>query len=265
VPGAAAHALAVKPVDAFLKGWSDIAARAARDNSALRLAVVGGGAGGVELALAMSHRIRASGGRIACTLVCRGGLLAGHPRRAARLAARQLAREGIGLLAGAEVVEVDAGRLRLADGSAIAFDALVWATGAGAQAWLAQSSLACRDGFVEVDAHLQSTSHAGVFAAGDAASHAGRQWPKSGVTAVRQGPVLAENLLRSIRGQALVAYHAQRPHLALISTGRRHAIASWRGLAWEGSWVWRWKDRIDRRFMERFFVSQSSDHLQRKY
>ena len=76
--------------------------------------------------------------------------------------------------------------------------------------------------------------------------------PKAGVFAVRQGPLLAENLLRHASGQPLLPYRAQRHYLSLLSGGGRHAVASWYGLVWQGGWVWQWKNRIDRRFMQRF-------------
>jgi NADH dehydrogenase FAD-containing subunit len=143
--------------------------------------------------------------------------------------------------------------LRFADGSNASFDALIWATGAAPQPWVAASGLECaEDGFVRVNAHLQSTSHLHVFAAGDIATDPQRKRPKAGVFAVRQGPILAENLLRYMSGGDLINYQPQRDYLSLLSTGDRHAVASWYGLAWQGNWLWRWKNRIDQRFMRRF-------------
>jgi selenide,water dikinase len=91
-----------------------------------------------------------------------------------------------------------------------------------------------------------------VFAAGDCASLIDHPRAKSGVYAVRAGPPLAENLRRALAGTALKRWQPQRRALYLFSTGPRHAIASWGGLSVEGDWVWRWKDRIDRRFVASF-------------
>ncbi|HEX8885272.1 MAG TPA: FAD-dependent oxidoreductase, partial [Noviherbaspirillum sp.] len=162
------------------------------------------------------------------------------------------ARQGIAVLTHTDVLQVEPDMLHFADGSTAAYDALLWATGAGAQPWVAQSGLACLDGFVHIDSHLRSVSHAHVFAAGDIASDPLQPRAKAGVYAVRQGPVLADNLLRTVAGKPLAAYLAQRGHLSLLGTGPRHAVAAWQGLSWEGDWVWRWKDAIDRRFMHRF-------------
>ena len=254
VPGAAAHALGVKPVAIFLQRWRAFQERAATLVRPMHVVVVGGGAGGVELALALAHRMAGSGNQVGWSLVTRGELLPGYPRAAARRMARHLAAAGIALSSNTDVARVEAGTLHFADGRALAYDALLWATGAGPQDWVAQSGLACVDGFVHIDSHLRSVSHPQLFAAGDIATDPLQPRPKAGVYAVRQGPVLADNLLRAAAGQPLAPYQAQRGHLSLVSTGPRHAIGVWRGLTWEGDWVWRWKDAIDRRFMQRFAV-----------
>jgi NADH dehydrogenase FAD-containing subunit len=100
---------------------------------------------------------------------------------------------------------------------------------------------------VLVDDRLRSVSHPEVFAAGDCATLRDAPHPKSGVYAVRHAPVLAENLRGADR-----RYSPQRRALALLSCGRRYAIADWGGVSWEGGWVWRWKDRIDRRWVGSF-------------
>ena len=136
---------------------------------------------------------------------------------------------------------------------AVDCDLAVAVTHAGAARWLADCGLDLDDaGFVRVRETLQSTADPFVFAAGDVASFDGRRLPKSGVYAVRQGPVLAENLARLAAGRPLQSYRPQPLTLALISSGDRNAVASWGRLALEGRWVWRVKDRIDRRWMQKY-------------
>jgi selenide,water dikinase len=97
-----------------------------------------------------------------------------------------------------------------------------------------------------------------VLAAGDIASLASHPVPKAGVYAVRQGPVLAENLLRLLRGEMPIEYKPQRRFLSLLSLGQRRAVASWGSWAMEAAWVWKLKDRIDRAFMRRYEFTQST-------
>ncbi|KAK1869639.1 hypothetical protein I4F81_012109 [Pyropia yezoensis] len=214
------------------------------------------------------------------------------------------------------------------------FDLLVTATGAAAHAWLAAATdLPVDDrGFVAVGPTLQVPGAAAggrVFAAGDCAGvdlggggggdddgggggsgGGGGGWrggvPKAGVFAVRQGPVLAANIVALAAADAagalpppppppmpppqpavvsmadaasasaaaaasdadadaeadarwraaalppLMRFKPQRNYLALISTGDGRAIGTKWGLAFEGRWVWRLKDAIDRQWMRRF-------------
>ena len=163
-----------------------------------------------------------------------------------------LAERGVEVVAGT-ATSVESGAVHLADGRALVFDELFWATEASATPWLAETGLKLdAKGFIEVAQTLESASHAGVFAAGDVASIRGFALPKAGVYAVREGPVLAENLRRAASGDALKAYKPQRRTLALITTGERYAVGARNGLTVEGAWVWRWKDWIDRRFMRRY-------------
>lgn len=254
-PGAREHAVAVKPFPSFLRDWRRLLERARR--GALRsLAVVGGGAAGVELALAMQRRLLAETGRnaVAFHLISEAeALLYGHNDKARRIFARVLAERGIHVHLAARVTRVEQRRLYAAGGLQIAADAVIWATGAGAPPFLAESGLE-RDaeGFVAVDEQLQSISHPQVFAAGDVAGMRAHPRPKSGVYAVRQGPPLAANLAAALAARPLMRHIPQRRALALITTGDRYAVASRGALAFEGAWVWRWKDRIDRRFVGRY-------------
>ena len=245
VSGAARHALPARPPAALLAAWERILAAPGT------IVVVGGGAGGVELALAMRHRLERERAAADISVVTdTAEVLPSHAPAARRALRRILAERAIALHCESRVVRVERGLLRLANGRQLAADHLVWAARAAAPAWLAASGLATDgDGFVAVDSTLRSISHERVFATGDCAAIVGHPRPKSGVHAVRQGPPLAENLRRALSAAPLLRYQPQRHALSLISTGGRHAVASWNGIAFSGRWVWRWKDHIDRRFV----------------
>ena len=253
VAGAAEHAVPVKPIARFASRWAALLERARAHASGLRIGVVGGGAGGVELMLALAHRLGPGAGH-AFDLVTRDSeVLAGHGRGAARRLRRRLEAAGVRVHTGFRVAEVGPGSLRDGSGATIALDEILWATEAAAAPWLRESGLAVdAQGFLQIDDCLRSTSHDTVFGAGDAAGSVNHPRPKSGVFAVRQGRPLARNLRRAALGRGLRPFAPQRRFLSLISTGPRHAVAARGGWSLEGRWAWRWKDRIDRRFMRRF-------------
>jgi len=254
IPGATEHGIAIKPVAAFLERWERLRELSRIAEHPLHIAVVGAGAAGVEVILAMQHRIAADGGRARYTLIGNEQVILGvHPRGVQRRFERILLERGIVLRTRTTVSRAETGALLLNGGERLPCDEAIWVTGAAAPSWPRASGLRTdAAGFILVDRHLQSLSHPGVFAAGDVASMAETPHPKSGVYAVRHGPVLAENLRRMLRSETLADYRPQKISLALISTGNRHAVASYGPISFGGDWVWQWKDRIDRSFMQRY-------------
>jgi selenide,water dikinase len=261
VAGAAEHAVPVKPIDGFDGRWRLLLERVRKHPGVTRIAVVGGGAGGVELTLAMQYRLRnelrAAGhdpDELGFHLLTGDpDILPTHNATVRRAFERVLTGRGVVVHRDAEVVEVSATRLRTAGGEDVEADEVVWVTSAGGAPWLRDTGLELDgDGFIRVTDTLQTLTDPTVFAAGDIASMVNHPREKAGVFAVRQGPPLAENLRRAVAGQALKAYRPQSRWLALISTGDRFAVASRGAIGFQGDWVWRWKDWIDRRFMARF-------------
>jgi selenide, water dikinase len=263
VPGAAEHAIPVKPIARFAARWEALLARA-RDVPSVRLAVVGGGAGGVELALSAQHRLAGLGTRPPqVTLVTRDSLLPSHNRRTLQLFEQMFARRGIVLAAGATVVRVEPGMLVCADGTRIAFDEALWVTEGGAPPWLSETGLPLTaGGFVAIDETLRSPADPRIFAAGDVATMPAHPRDKAGVYAVRQGPPLARNLRLALAGARPRRAVPQKRGLALIGTGDRYAVASRGRFAAEGAYLWRLKEWIDRRWMRRYqeLPEMASDH-----
>ena len=260
VPGALEHALPVKPIDRWLREWKALQARVLNSQGDFRILVVGGGAGGVELALSTQHRLKGllreqgdPAARLHYALLTDGPeILPTHNGGARRRFMRVLVERGIAVHLNSEVVGVKPNGAHVEGGGFHAADAVLWVTRAAAPEWPGKSGLGVdREGFIAVDRELRSISHPEVFAAGDIASMPDPR-PKSGVFAVRQGPVLTENLRRAVTGRPLKPYRPQKRFLGLISTGDTYAVASRGNWSWEGRLLWTWKDWIDRRFMQRF-------------
>ncbi len=253
VPGAAEHTVSVKPIDRFAERWEALLARAQRMGR-VRLAIVGGGAGGVELALAAQHRLAALlPAPPEVTLVTRDDLLPSHNARVRRRFAGLLAERGIRAVTHNPVMRVEPGALVAADGSTITFDEALWVTEAAGAPWLGDTGLPLdTNGFVVIDETLRSPADPAVFAAGDIATMPNHPRPKAGVYAVRAGKPLAENLRRALAGRPLRRAIPQKRALALIGSGDRRAAASRGTLAAYGAGLWRLKDWIDRTWMRKY-------------
>ncbi len=262
VPGAQGQVVPVKPIYQFNQRWLNLLARVRQHTAGtLRIAVVGAGAGGVELLLAMQYRLRRelqtlgrSPDLLEIHLVgADASVLATHNAGVRKRFATVLAQRGVVEHLGTAVTQVSPGQLHCANGLVLDADEIMWVTQAGGAPWLQSTGLALdAKGFVVVNDCLQSVTDPQVFAAGDVAAMQNYPLEKAGVFAVRMGKPLADNLRRAVRGRALKSYHPQRRWLALISTGDPYAVASRGALGFAGAWVWRWKDWIDRGFMRKF-------------
>lgn len=249
--------LPLRPLGDFLERWPGILARA-RDRAGFQVAVVGAGAAGIEVALAVRHafdRERINGK--VYLVAPRDKFLAGHGPGARRRAADWVRRAGVERHVGHAVGTREG--LLLPDGGTIPVDRVIAATGAAPPCWLQLSGLRLDEqGYVAVDSYHRSVSHNDVFAAGDVCSREDRHFARSGVHAVRAGPVLAANLAAVVTGGTLREYRPRRRSLYLLACGPRNAIVSWGHLSAGGKWAWRWKDWIDRGFVGRHSVAPAA-------
>ncbi|MEM8602395.1 MAG: selenide, water dikinase SelD [Cyanobacteria bacterium P01_H01_bin.121] len=293
IPGAREYAVPVKPVPAFLQYWQELLdALPQQKTQPLRLGIVGGGTGGVELALSLQARLqllrqqqsqRKTWAAPEIHLFQRGAeLMHGHNRRVRRYFRQILRQRGIQVHLDQAVcavqsladpsdqpeadsdigTDISTGRntdsntyvVSCHTGLDVPCEHVFWVTNALAPSWLAESGLATDTrGFMLVSDTLQSISHPRILGAGDIATMVHHPRPKAGVFAVRQGQPLFENLQRLLTGRSPRLFQPQRQLLALIGDGQGRALAS-RGWLCLGParWLWRWKDWIDQRFMARF-------------
>ena len=231
-PGAE-HALPVKPFEPFLG--------ALEGEKVARVAVVGAGAAGMELAMAFAHR------GAAVTLYADKPTL---PAALIERAEQCLRRNRVDYRAGMPVSSLEPGPVVVSGTARQEFDCVLLATGLAPAPFLAESGLFCTErGYVRVAPTLRSLSHDRVFAAGDCATIHEGPHPKSGVYSVRHGAVLADNLRAVVRDAELRSYQPQKKSLQILSCGARYAIAHRGDWVAEGRLVWLWKNWIDRRWM----------------
>jgi selenide,water dikinase len=239
----------LKPISKFIEKWKKILETSAKSNQPVDFSVVGGGAAAFEIAVAcrsrfpgLKHKVRIITGA--------HPLLYGQSLRTRSLAYRSLERLQVELIEGTRVVAIEREHLVLGNGRRMARQICLIGTSAQAPEIFRSSSLPTNAaGFVRVNADLRVEGYANLFAVGDCCHFSPEPLVKAGVFAVRQGPVLFRNLAKLIEGSdSLSDYKPQRHFLTIMVSGERRAIASYRGLAFDGWLAWKLKDLIDRRF-----------------
>lgn len=243
IPGFSEHGCAAKPLGPFAARW-----RAHLGKGAGPAVVIGGGLGGVELAMAMRHSLPETA---EVSVVEAQTALAGVSEASRKGLLSEVAAMCITLLEGVTVTRVTPHQVELSDGRNLPSALTVGAAGARPFDWLENTGLDLTDGFITVDENLASVNDPSIFATGDCAHLSASPRPKAGVFAVRAAPVLADNLRAAVSGGALRPYRPQAHYLKLVSLGRKSALADKWGRSVSGDWVWRWKDRIDRAFMKK--------------
>ncbi len=261
LPGVREHALPTRPIGLFVEQVDTMIQAARRHNSdaPFRTVIVGGGAGGVELAFASQSRLKvdASAATEVTLLDSASQILAGYPDRLVARIYRLAEQRGIEILGHHKVAGIEENNVAFVDGNSRPFDVLIWVTGAASQPLFRQSRLATdRRGFVCTRSTLQLEEYDNLFACGDCGSLIDYpDTPKAGVYAVRQGPVLTGNIRALVTGEPLECYAPQRDFLTLLNLGDGTAVGTKWGITIAGRWVMKLKDRIDRGFMRQFQVS----------
>lgn len=240
--------LPTKPVNRFVNGWKQVRTNLQSLDTA-SIAIIGGGAAGCELALATRTALRKTAD---ITLFAgNDGLLPLFSRRTRTLAMRKLLAANIRIVE--SLVMTSADGILQENGTAHNFDAVIAATGNLPPAWLRNSGLAVSEhGFVLIDSKMRSISHDDIFAAGDVSVRRDGRGERSGVHAVKSGPILAQNLRAQFEKGPLVDYNPRKRSLYIMATGHEQAILSWGLLTVAGQLPWLIKSRIDHGFIKKY-------------
>ena len=253
VTGAREFGVGVKPVSQLTAKWQTLIAQKTKHNTP-HWAVIGGGAAGIEMVLAIAYRFKQAGDSLKLSLVQSGAtLLPGYHRNVQKHVAIALKQYGIELITGFRVSCVTKNAIESDTGNTLNIEKSIWCTPATAPKWPTLAGLDTDErGFIAVNEFLQSTSHKDVFACGDVATMVQSPRPKAGVFAVRAAPFLTKNLRAAFSQQVMTPVSLQTDFLSLISLGGKNAVGQRGWLSLKGEWVWRWKDQIDQKFMALF-------------
>jgi selenide,water dikinase len=250
--------VAIKPMQTFRQRLAAVigaSTTTAGGDSRLRVLIVGGGVAGTEITFCLPHFLRQISPREPILrLVTRSNqIVPSLSKSTRRRLVRELNSRGVDVTTGRQVTQISRGQVSLDDGSTVHADVVIWATGADAPPLLGKLGLPVDlRGFLATDATLQSVSGEPVFAVGDTGTIVSESVPKAGVYAVRQGPVLWDNIHRLLDRKSLRPYVPQRSFLKLINLADGRALGQWHGLALTGHWVMKWKNSIDTNFMKRY-------------
>lgn len=248
LPGFAEHGIAAKPLGRFADLW----AKTCAGEGTIKIAVIGGGVAGCEVAMAAVHRMRGLGRAVSVSVIDRSEVLSRVVPSARKTLMAALRDHDVALMEGAGVASIEADAVVLQDGRRIASDLTIGAAGAIPQAWVAQSGLPCKDGFLEVDEYLRSPADKSIYGAGDCVHLVHDPRPKAGVYAVRAAPILAYNIRADLLGLQRKAFNPQKDFLKLVSLGGQVAVAEKSGVSISGPRLWALKNRIDQTFMDKF-------------
>ncbi len=251
LPGFAEHAIGAKPLDVYAERWRGFLRRAAAGEVTPSVAVIGGGVAGCELAMAMAFALREAGQQPHVTVIEAGPEISGVGARARQRMLVAMRELGVALRLDARVARIEAGQVLIAGQDPVKAALTVGAAGAFPHDWIARMDLPQQDGFIEIGRDLGVIGDESLFAVGDCAVMSADPRPKAGVFAVRAAPVLHHNLRAALGVGRRKQWKPQRDYLKLISLGRQSALAEKFGVTLAGPFMWRWKDRIDRAFMDR--------------
>ncbi|HEY0515311.1 MAG TPA: FAD-dependent oxidoreductase [Thermoanaerobaculia bacterium] len=253
-PRVAGEAQRIKPIERVVALRHRLQELAC-ENGSIPFAVVGGGAAGVEISLAIEAVMRKAGRARRITILDSGErILSGYRDRFRERAAGILVERGIEVRTGERVQAVRPDEVETEDGGTVPSRLTVWLTGAVAWPLFQGSGLPLDErGFLLTDEALRSLGAPNIFAAGDCGTLANHpETPKAGVYAVREGPVLWESLKTALQDGEPPRYEPQKGFLSILNTGDGFALLDYRGVVSHSLWAWRLKDWIDRRFMARY-------------
>lgn len=251
VPGVGAHSLAFKTIDDALRIRNRVlalleASTVSDDENLTKIAVIGAGYSGAELAAAVSDFVVQAARRFfptapppQVTLIdAVDRVTPALSEKLSEAAAKQLRERRVELRLGTKVAEIDGGGVRLENGDRIDVGTVVWAAGVRPNPLIGEMGLPTERGRLVVDGRMRASEK--VFGLGDAAAvpdGSGNMSPPTAQFAVRQAKYLGEHL-PAILDDGVVPAFRYSTMGELVSLGHQNAVGRVMGVPVSGLPAW---------------------------
>ena len=244
----------VKPIEQLLRAQKAVLDKLG--DKTLEIVVVGGGPAGVEISGNLWRLVTRHNGKMNLSLVAGRRLMSDFPEKVRTSVLSSYQRRGLRVIEGSHLTEIQAGKATLTDGRELPFDVLFLALGVQPPRLFVDSGLPTGpDGGLLVNEFLQSVAHPEIFGGGDCIYFQPRPLDKVGVYAVRQNPILLDNLLAALEGRTLKPFTPQESYLLIFNLGDGRGIFWRKKFVFDGRLAFMLKDYIDRSFMRKFQIS----------
>ncbi len=239
----------VKPVENI----SLIRERILSADKKLKIAVIGGGAAGVEIAANLCELVNKCKYSSEISIISRDHFLPGYTEPFYNKALKSLEKKDIKIYEYKDVEIVDSEKIIFSSGEMIEYDIAVNASGINPSNIFTDSKMKTgADGGLLVNRNLQAIDYPEIFAGGDCITYQPVYLNKVGVYAVRQGMHLYNNLLSYIKGIELAEFKPQKSYLAILNMGFNKGIMLWKGIVFSGTFSFYFKYYLDSRFMKKY-------------
>lgn len=242
----------VKPIERLIDAQKRILEIASEKD--IKVAVVGGGPSAVEVAGNVWRLLQDSRRHAAeIKILTRTALMPRHPNAIARSAQKSLIKRGIEIIENCRVHQISPRQITDNAGKSIHADIIFVATGVKPTPVFAHSGLATGpDGGLAVNRFLQSVEYENILGGGDCIHFQEMPLDKVGVYAVRQNPVLLNNIIALLDGRSLQPFNPGGKYLLIFNLGDGTGILHKWSMQFGGRTAFFIKDYIDRKFMKKF-------------
>ena len=242
----------VKPIERLMEAQTRIKELASQES--ITIGILGGGPSSVEVAGNICQLTSGYGVNQPRVKIFTGnGLMARFPCGVRTRIEKSLKRRGVEIYVNSYIQTIEPDGIILKSGKRHDLDFIFLAMGVRPNAIFERSGIPIGpDGGMLVNSYLQSTTYPEMFGGGDCIYFNDQPLDKVGVYAVRQNPVLYNNLMAALEQEPLQVFRPGGDYLLIFNMGGGKGVLRKKWLTTGGRLAFIIKDYIDRKFMKKF-------------